>query len=29
VLLRPVLFGLAIAAAVIAGNRTDSFWSGS
>jgi hypothetical protein len=28
VLLRPVLFGLAIAAAVIAGNRTDSFWIG-
>ena len=27
-LLRPVLFGLAIAAAVIAGNRTDSFWIG-
>ena len=26
--LRPVLFGLAIAAAVIAGNRTDSFWIG-
>ena len=27
-LLRPVLFALAIAAAVIAGNRTDSFWIG-
>jgi hypothetical protein len=26
--LRPVLFALAIAAAVIAGNRTDSFWIG-
>jgi hypothetical protein len=27
-LLRPILFALAIAAAVIAGNRTDSFWIG-